>query len=330
MGGTVSTASNTDLSAGLLAASTAYITGHQEFFARGMTGAYAEYTEVIPTSERQLQIDLITNHPVMSKWLGARKEKTMRHYKQVVTYDKYEATLKIKRDDIAYGRREAVSRAISDFFSRQSSAYDKAVFTEWVSSSGAGPTCYDGVALFSASHAHGPDASTQSNLGSGTALSYSALNTAVQTMQLLQFENGEPMGVNPTHIEVGPKLRTRVLELLGGDRVIGVNYAGAEATSSVVAAATRSNVFAGEYEIRINERMNAAGTGHYYWTLMDLSKQGARPMILQENRFPEAVVRDSMTDPRRWSNDEFLYGLEGDFAPAAGLWQLAYRGTGIA
>jgi phage major head subunit gpT-like protein len=330
MGGTVSTGTNTDLSAGLLAASTAYLTGHQEFFAGGMVGPYAEYTEKISTRERQIQLDLITNHPVMSKWLGARKEKTLRHYKQVVTYDKYEATLKIKRDDLAYGRMEAVSRAISEFFALQSTAYDKAVFTDFISSSGAGPTCYDGQALFSTAHPHAPDSGTWSNLASGTALSYSALNTAAQTMQLWQFENGEPMGVNPTHIEVGPKLKQRALELLGADRIVGINYSGAEATSSVVASSTRTNVIAGEYEIIINPRMQASGTGHYYWTLLDLSKQSARPMIIQENRFPEPVIRDSMTDPRRWSNDEFLYGLEGDFAPAAGLPQLCYRGTGTA
>lgn len=322
---------NLDLQAGLLSANTSYIIGYEGFYNAAMPGAYQAYTEIMKTDGNQITLNWLANHPVLAKWIGPVVDKFLRQYSQTTTFVPFIANLPLRRALLAYDKTGAVARAISDFFSRNISAYDSAVFDEWMSASGAGPTCFDGVALFSASHPHAVNGGTQSNIGAGSNLSHSTLTIAEYTMRLYAYENGEPMDINPTTLEVGPKLKMRAKELLSADRVQTATAASAfDAAASAVAAATRSSVWAGEYTLLVNPRMNASGTGHFMWTLMDLGKPGIRPMILQENRFPEPIVSDSMTAARRLAHDEFEYRLEGDYGASPGMWAVAYRGTGTA
>ena len=58
------------------------------------------------------------------------------------------------------------------------------------------------------------------------------------------------------------------------------------------------------------------------WFLMDLTKGGLRPMMAAEMRAFEAVSQDQMTDDDRFKRNVFNFSLEGDYGPAAGLWQL--------
>ncbi len=322
---------NLDLQAGLLSANTSYLVGYDGFYSAAMPGAYQAYTEIMKTDGNQITLNWLANHPVLAKWIGPVIDKFLRQYSQTTTFVPFIANLPLKRALLAYDKTGAVARAISDFFSRNLSAYDKAVFDEWMSASGAGPTCFDGTALFNTSHPHAVSGGVQSNIGAGSALSHATLMIAEYTMRLYAYENGEPMDINPDTIEVGPKLKMRTLELTSADRVQTVTAAGPTFdTTTAVAAATRSSVWSGMFNVIINPRMNASGTGHFMWTMMDLGKPGIRPMILQENRFPEAIVSDSMTAQRRLVADEFEYRLEGDYGASPGMWAVAYRGTGTA
>jgi phage major head subunit gpT-like protein len=150
-------------------------------------------------------------------------------------------------------------------------------------------------------------------------------------MRLFAYENGEPMNISPDTLEVGPKLKMRAMELLSTSRLQTATAASVyDAGAAAVAAGAIPGQWNGMFNLIINPRMNASGTGHFMWTLMDLSKPGVRPMVLQENRFPEPITNDSMTSARRLAQDEFEYRLEGDFGAHPGMWACAYRGTGTA
>lgn len=318
---------NLSLAQGLLNADTTFMMGYQMLYSSQLPGEYARYTRIIPSSAKRTELNWTANHPVMAKWTGARTYKSMRHYKQLLGFDTYQATLRIKRVDLQYDPTGVVQEGINTFLQNNTVAYDAATATLFDSASGAGPTGFDGVALFATNHPQGPSgSSTQSNLGSGTNLSHAALTTAEQTMALYQFENGEPARINPNMLRVGPKLRVRARELLNATRSQNVDSSGGlDKAASVVAAAGIPSVWSGDYNMFVDPRVT-----NFYWTLMDLSKPGVMPMVMQENRRPEAISRTSMTDPSRWTEDEFEWALEGDFKPDAGIWMVCYRGTGTA
>lgn len=307
------------------AAYTTYVEKYQELY-KYFPGMYSAYTETVPVDTKKLDYNFIANLPVMRKWQGARHEKTLRHYNQTHEIETWEATLRLKRLDVTADKIGMVGRALSTFLQANTSVYDDAVTLEYDKSSGAGPTGYDGVALFATTHAHVPNTS---NLGSGTNLSHSALVTAEQTMALLQFENTEPAGITPNAMRVGPKLKRRAMQLLESkQRLVIVDNDGnldSAGTDDVVGVTAAANIWEGDYILYVDNRV----TG-FYWDLLDLTKPGVRPMVLLEYRKPEPFVFDKMTDPERVNHDDFLYTLDGDFKAAPGHWMCAYRGTGTA
>jgi phage major head subunit gpT-like protein len=316
---------NLNLEQGLLNANTAWISNWGDVYATAVAGPYQAWTETVDAQDAaRLDINFIANHPVMAKWQGPRPMSNMRHYNLTLSYDVYAVTLPLKRTLIANDRTGAVERAIQTFQQAQLGAHDKAVATLFDSATGASGTGFDGVALFSTAHPHGPSGN-QSNFASGTNLSHAALRAAEYAGMLLQYENGEPAKVRYNMIRVGPKLKRRAQELLSADRL---QTAAADSTmdvaSSGIAAATRSNVYAGELDVSVDDRVT-----NFYWTLADGNKS-AKPMLVFNKRNIEAISRTDMTDPHRFNYDEFLFGLEGDWGVTPGHWLTCYRGTGTA
>lgn len=320
--------SNLSLMEGLAAANTTFETAYNELYSQQLPGVYTNYTKVISGNAMALDLRWTTNHPIMRKWLGSRVEKYVRTYQQSYVLEKYEATLPIPRMLLQYANNmNLIGDSISTFVGNQAQAYDAACSAALDGNSGAGPTCFDGVALFSASHPHGPAGVTQSNLSAGTNLNWVNFDAARTAMAQLKFENGEPAQVRPTHIRVGPKCETRAKEIVGAQmRVASYSSTGVQdAVSSVVAAAPLVNIWHGELDVIVDQRIT-----NFYWDLMDLSKPGVMPIILYEGRKPEPVHLDKMTDLPRFYNDNFIYGLEGDFTAGAGMWLTVYRATGTA
>lgn len=314
---------NLSIAAGLATVNTNFVVGWQDFMMAAMPGVYQEYTEVIKTDTRTTELHMLANFPVMEELQGARVDKALRHYSQSMKFVTFYAQMPVKRYDLAYDKIGLVQRAINQFFGQQKSAYDSLANTKWVSNSDAGPTCYDGQYLFSASHPHGAAGATQSNLSTSTSLSHTNLVAVERAMSLLRYENGEPMNITPSHIEVGPYLKVRLAELLSADRVQTATAASVyDAGASAVAAGTRSSYWNGKLTAIVNPRHDG-----YDWTVMDLTKPGVRPLILQEARFPEPVIVDEMTADRRMSHDEFVYSIEGDYQIHAGMWAVAHRAT---
>jgi hypothetical protein len=175
-------------------------------------------------------------------------------------------------------------------------------------------TGVDGVALVSASHASG--AVTQSNLTT-TALGHPAYRAGKAAMRALVRENGQPYDMNPTHLFVPTGSEDIGREVIGENRAVALDNAGAE-SGTRVAAATINNVYVGDTILVVTPRM-ASGT----WLLMDLGKPGVRPWAHSFGRQPEAI----MPEP----NDESIkklamleYILSGDVAMGPAHWQSIY------
>lgn len=318
-------ATNLNLEAALLTAQTLVDTSWMGFDAASMEGAYGLYTQKVPGGGATiLEFDFITALPVMEKLAGARVYDYMRAYQHTIRADTYVLTFALNRKWVQYDKSGLIAQAISGAMDRVKAAYDKSVATLFDSASGAGPTGFDGVALFSASHPHG-SGGNQSNIGAGTNLSSANLSAAEYAGMLWTDEKGEPTHTKFTTIRTGPKLKRRVLELLSQDRLVAVSNTGAEAASGVVAVAGRSNVFSGEYVPVVDERVST-----FYWDLIDTTK-AAKPMVLLDLMAPQPEPsRAQMNDPMVWDQDMIPFGGKGDWGVGAGHWHTCYRGTGTA
>lgn len=323
----ITNATNLSLAAGTANARTTFESKYEEFFAGGMPGTWQLFTDKNTGKTEYKQFEFITNQPVMRKWVGSRIRKYMRHYSTLLQLETYEATMEIARKLIQYGGDpDTIGKAIDTFMRLQATAYDKAFATAIDSNSGAGPTGYDGVGLFSAAHPHASGGGTQSNLSAGTNLSWSSFDSLRAGMRTLTFENGEPANVVATHARCGPLLESRFKSILEAkERIRFTDMTTADTTTLAQNATAVTNVWAGELTLIVDPRV----TG-YYWDLYDLSKPGVRPIILYEGQAPHPVNQDQMTDKDRFENDVFVYGLEGDFTFDAGMWMVAARATGTA
>lgn len=325
---------NTSIEAGLAASNVAFQVGYENAFdpTKTMPGAFTAYCDVTTGIDAEVtQLEMLANHPQMREWIGMRREQYFREYSQQLTLKTYEATLPIPRKTLQYRNRLGiVTKGIADWLNQEQSAFDRTAYQKYMSASGAGPTGYDGVALFSTAHPHSGTGSNQANLAAATDLSAPTLDAGITAMESLVLENGEMAGYSPNILLVGPALKRRARQLVGfNTRIMVVDAAGkTDATASGVAASTVPNVFDGEMTIVVD--MRRVGAAKFYWDLIDTSRPGVRPMIKLVGQPPTPGHRDQPNDPVVFEHDKVKYGLVGDWVDDAGMWMCCYRGTGTA
>lgn len=329
---------NASVEAGLAASNVAYQVGWDGAFTKQvLPGTFSLYTEVMTgvTSE-VTQFEQIANHAVGREFIGARRERFFREYSFSTKLKTYEGTHRVPRKTLEYRDKHGiVAKGIQDWINNQKTEFDRTAFAAYMSAAGAGPTCYDGAALFSASHPHSAVAGNQSNIGAGANLAAGTLESAMTAMGSLTLENGEPAGYNATHLVVGPSLARRAQALVGADtRVVVVSATGAQdVTSAGVASSTAPNMFNGQLTLVVDTRRigSVAGTAvNFFWDLLDLSRPGIRPMMKLVGKAPTPTELTQPNDPNVFFKDDYLYGWIGDWVDDAYDWHCAYRGTGTA
>lgn len=322
---------NLDPRSGLINHNTAFEIMWEEAVRTADPGPYGMWTQDINAQgEQRVTLAFLANYPVFQRWQGAKVHKNLRTYLQTITYEKFEATMSQPRDLVDNDKTGALGRAIQAFANEaMMDVYDSFVSESFDGNSGAGPTGFDEVSLFSASHPHAPSAAVQSNLGSGSNLNHANVVATEAAGGLFVQENGRPLRISYNICRVGPRLKRRAMELFSTDRVVIVNQKGqfdTERTSSssdnVEAAATRSNTYSGAMQVVVDHRVTT-----YYTTFIDNTK-GYKPMVLFKVRNPEPITQTEMTDQDRFNLDLYNYSVEADFGVAAGHWYSAYRLTG--
>ncbi len=323
---------NLDIAAALLGHNTSFQILFQDIYGQTDVGPYGTWVEEIAASgqgEQRVTAAFIANTPLLTLWDGARVYGTLRAYTQNIDYKAYAATLPLKRTQVVNDKSGLVNRTLATYAAGVRSFYDQITAASYDGSSGLGPTGFDDVALFSASHPHAPSAGTQSNLSASTSLSHAALITAEQTMMLLVEENGNPLRISPNLLRVGPKLKRRAQELTNATRSQMVNTDGItdlpRATTSVASVngiTAIPSVWQGDMTVLVDPRVT-----DFKWTIQDTTKP-AKPMTLFVVRAPEAQDQTDMNDPERFSHDNYVYGLEAEVGVAAGHWAVVHRGTG--
>lgn len=319
-------ATDVDLDQARANAIATYETRFWEMFDKDLPGSWSMYTQKINAPNGIVELHHFAAYPIMRQWAGARQEKSLRNYNERLEAVPYELTVPLKRTTLTRDP-DGVGRAIDVLVNRAARAHDQQVTTKLDSASGAGPTGFDGVALFNAAHPNVNSGAGHSNLAASTNLSHANFSAGRAAMIKFKDETGEPMDITPTHARCGPDLEQRYKEILEAtDRVVALDMSASETTTAVQDVTTITNVWRGELTLIVDPRMGSA----YHWDIYDLSQPNVKPMVLVEERAPIPVHQDQMTDSRRFFFDEFLFGVEADFTVGAGHWATAYRGTGTA
>jgi phage major head subunit gpT-like protein len=309
---------NEDLAQGLANINTTFELMADELFKEKLPGNYELYTDIMPTTTETMEMDWIGETPLMREWLGAKIIEGMRSYLHTLILSSYEATTSVRRKSITYGRVPAIQKRLGQFLQQQAGVYNYGSIAKLITN----PTGYDGVSIFSASHPFAADGGTFSNY-STNSLTEANYETARIAMQSYKTEKGRDFEIVPDTIIVGPALEGNAKRLFKAeDRLVVVDQSGSEATSFVVAAGRKSNIWQGELQVVVEPRLT--GSYAYYWILLDTSKPGIKPVIIMEGRKPEPLYLTDMSDPERFWFDRYVYSVEGDFSFNAGFWQTAY------
>jgi phage major head subunit gpT-like protein len=266
----------------------------------------------LPSSGAVEEYDWLGQVPGLTEWLDDRKLSPLRAEGFQIVNKNWANGIRVKTTDIADDRLGIVRPRIDSLARKAGLHYGQLIGDFLVSgrTTTLGVT-YDGVALISASHVDGDV--TQSNLGTA-ALADASYDTARAAMQSLTDENGDNLGLIPTHLLVGPTLERTALE---------VTQAGV--IPSTAGTASITNVFAGTARTIVSPKLSGAYAA--YWFLLDLS-QPIRPLILQIREPIQFAAMDQPTNMPRFMRNQLLYGADGRHNVGYGFWQTIWGSDG--
>lgn len=305
-------------------ASTVFHELADEIFGEEVPGQWSTFADTMPTNSKTNTLDVLEAMPVVREWVGPKQYPDVNADSLTLTMKQYEASFSLKRIDLAGDQTGQIGKRIRQWLGAVSRFYDKIATDVLLSASGAGPTCYDGQALFSTAHPRGPANATQSNL-STTALSFAQHDAVRLAMASYRDVHSEPLGISPNLLMCGPKLEKLAKEITQStERMLPINASGVEAASSVIAASTIPNVFGGgDTTLVINPRLVGTYDDYYYY--LDTTR-GVKPIMGFEMRKVEAHEQTDMDGTPRFELDELRFSLEADVVFGAGVWQVAYAG----
>lgn len=286
-----------------------------KIFENGLPGTANIFTTVIPCDGNSLNLVAVDGGSAVREWLGAKEEASLRAYSKTVNRRRWESTLTLSRATIEGDKSGAVGQAVKNWSdSKLRNMFDKIVYDALLANSITG---YDGQAILSNSHPN-VNGSTHDNLETA-ALTFTLAQTIFDTMASIRDESGEPLGIRPTHLVVGPSLERLAKEIAGPMRIVPVSNAGAQdATSNVVAAGMYQNYIGENLTVTISPYIL---NNEYFF--MDLSK-GLTPWAMAQFRAPQLIQMTDMDSYSRFHLDEYKWSVEADLSPVPYAWQLIH------
>jgi phage major head subunit gpT-like protein len=271
--------------------------------------------------------------PEMRKWVGARIINNLVSRSFELKNEDWEYTFSVDTNDIFYdnlGAYEDRARVAGDTASRW---YEKVVTDAMIAANVS--LAWDGQTFYNAAHPVNYDdsgAGTYANSFTAMPLTSANLWTLIATMMSFKNENGLPMEVMPTLLEVPPQLGIDGATALAS----GINLATVQALTvnaqaggnvNVAAAGVENRVptalaaIGGALKLIINPRLSAAPTVWYVHSTNLL-----KPFIIQVAQDPSPLLQ--ITDPQNpeiFHNKRFIYGTDAKGVAAGTLPFLSMR-----
>lgn len=290
-------------------------TDFQNAYRTAYDGSMAQtIASVIETTQPVQKYAWLGGVPRMREFRDERVLRLLKKYEYSISDKVYEATIAVDRkalEDEQYGllrlRAQELGQAVGVY-------YEEAVVNALIAGNTTiGP---DGQYFFDSDH--GESGTPQSNL---VSLPLNSANLAQAITQMMKFtdDTNRPLGINPTHLLVGPNLKFTAMEILNSTVVVsrvGEGTAGGGATS----ATPYTNVLQGLLTLLVSPHIT-----DNRWYLLDLSRP-IKPIILQlRSNVPVEFVVLSNPDQHSdvFMRDVIYFGARTRFGVGYSLWQLA-------
>lgn len=264
-------------------------------------GDYQKIATIITSNTATVDYAWLGEFPKMREWTGDRQLKDLTAYTYAITKKKFESTIEVDRDDVEGDNLGVVKPRIQQLAIEAAVHYDELLFSLLESNGDA----YDGKKFFATDHQVGSQ--TFSNLGT-KKLSAAELLKARMEMRGLVSDQARPLRIIPSLLLVPPELEGVALDILKKDFLSG----------------GESNTTKGIVELMVCDFL----TDPNAWYLLDTTKP-LKPLILQKYKDIVLTSMDREDDENVFMRDKFRYGVSAQHNAGYGLWQLAYKSTGV-
>lgn len=282
------------------------------------TKEHEQVTTAIRSTKSSETYPWLGGVPKMHEWKDERIPQGMLEHNFTIANRDWEASLAVDRnaiDDDQYGQIEI---RVKELATEAVRFFDEMAFTlmgQGSATSGTAGTIYDGVtiscydskAFFATNHTEG-DSGTQSNKGT-TALSASALQTAITAMRKFKNDKGKPAHVRANLLVTPPDLEWEAKELLNSQ------FYPEEGSSTAKLAV---NVLKGSLNLLINDYLTDTNN----WYLFDTTRV-VKPMILQMRKDPifSSLVNNTES---AFMRKKLYYGVDWRGEILWGDWRTGY------
>ena len=260
---------------------------------------------VIRAQQGTVRIPVLWYPPRVREWVGERMFGSIQGGEHLITVLTWESSVVVPRTVIEDQQGSEVERAVRELATR----YIQHQARQYVEilSNGASLNTFDGRPLLTSN----PATRGASNVNLLTAeLSKSALEDAIARMGLFTDPDGEPLGMVPTHLLVGPKLEFLARELTQSQTLI----VSGGATQNVLGA---SNALFGVAQVVVSPYITDND-----WYLIAAGDNQHRPVIRVDR--PDVPIEFAAhTSPDHdtvFRYDSYVYGIRARHGYGAGAW----------
>ena len=253
--------------------------------------------------------------PPMREFIDERRPSGLSAYAVTIEDKTFESSIAVDRRAIEDDQLDMIRLRIRDLALRVA-AHRQQIVVEALSG-GFTATGYDAVSFFNTAHPI-PGGTTYSNRTT-SPLDATALGEAISTMMLAPDDVGQPLGIVPDTLVVGPKNLWAAIELVDSPVVV---YKPSAVDSTP--ATPYLNAFHGKLKIVASPFLT--GSADDYWFLLD-TKRPIRGVILQQRSdvpVEFSALEASSGSESAWMRDRYHYGVRARYNVGYGLWQTAY------
>ena len=291
-------------------------TGVKTNFEQGLGMAsqqYQKFADVVTSSTKIEAYPFLEQFGKMREWIGPKVIKNLASRNLQVTNIDFEVTYGIKKNDIkddAYGLYAPMFRGLG---LTAGNIWDDRSFAALCGNG----NWLDNAAFFGTTRKYGKN--TISNYVA-SALTATTYGTARTGMMSYAGHDGEPLGVIPNVLVVGPKLEATARKIVESPYVAGSIPTG---ESSYVSGVTDANPYYKTAELIVSPRL--VGSYDDYWFLLCTSGP-LKPVIVQKREEVTLIRKDMLTDDNMFFEGQAVYGAEARGEAFLTMPHLAYAG----
>lgn len=285
------------------------------FRAKTENGIPQKISTIINTTTPVQKYAWLGSSPLVQEFLDERKPNGMVENNYQIEDKTFEASIAVDRRAIEDDQYDMIRVRIRELAERIAEHQHKMVIQAMVN--GFTALGYDGVSFFNTAHPVSPGSAYSNRSTNG--LDSINLQAAMNSMMLTPDDRGEPIGIVPDTLVVGPKLQWNAIELIESPVVV---YRGNNSDTS--SSTSYKNVFEGKLRLVVSPYLRGASDD--YWYLLDTSRAIRGTILQQRSDVPVefSSLDNSTNGDSSWWHDRFYYGVRARYNVGYGLWQTTY------